>query len=83
MQITGTLKNAVWCNSPYGSIHGEVHDDANRRWRNGTPIWTSTVQEDLGGGLYRTRNSIYRVEFKSEDDRPSDLPSNKSGGSDD
>ena len=74
MGITGTLKQAKWCAYPYGSICGVIYDDINNRFRDGTTIWTSTVQEDLGNGLYRTLNSVYKVEFIDETHRPTDLP---------
>lgn len=77
MEITGTIKNAVWHYT--GSIYGPVYGDVHKRFDDGQPIWTSTVMEDLGNGLYRTRNSIYKVEFSNEEGRPHDLPSRESG----
>lgn len=69
--ITGEIRDAVWHYT--GSIYGKVYNDVRKRWGDGTPIWTSTVLEDLGNGLYRTRNSVYRVDFSDESGRPDNL----------
>jgi hypothetical protein len=75
MEITGTLKNAIWFNDHRApNIRGQIHGDFKNRFADGETVYTSTVLEDMGDGLYRTRNSIYKVEFASEDYRPADLP---------
>ncbi len=72
-EITATLSAAVWSAEAKGSIYGYIQGDTKGRFRNGEPIYTSTVMEDLGNGLYRTRNSIYKVNFHSEEGRPEGL----------
>lgn len=74
--ITATLKNAYWeqgGNTTHPQLAGEIHDDARKRWPDGTKIWSSTVQKHLGENVFRTRNSIYRVEFKEEYPMPDAL----------
>lgn len=60
MKITATIKNASWFG---GGLVGEIYGDVEDRWNDGHRIRTSEVMEDLGDGLYRTRNSVYKVEF--------------------
>lgn len=75
MELTGTLKNAVWIHDYRApNIRGEIYGDSKKRFPDGDTIYTSTVMEDMGDGLYRTRYSLYKVEFKSEEGRPKDLP---------
>lgn len=60
MSVTGLLEN--W--SPFGyAMTGEIHDDKNKRFDDGTTIRTSTVQGDMTnlkeGDKIETRNSTY------------------------
>lgn len=72
-KITATLNAAVWSSVRPGSIYGYIQGDTEKRFRDGEGIFTSTVMEDLRDGLYRTRNSIYKVNFHSEAGRPEGL----------
>jgi len=74
VEITGTLKNAVWSDWATGSIEGNCYGDIHGRFTDGTWIYTSTVREDSGDGIYKTMNSVYKVEFADEKGRPEDLP---------
>lgn len=74
MEITAMLKNAVWIHDHRApNIKGEIEGDSKWRFRDGETVYTSTVLEDMGDGLYRTRNSLYKVEFASEDGGPDEL----------
>jgi hypothetical protein len=55
------LKNATWmCERLAGNIHG----DTLGRFADGEWVFTSTIKDDLGDGLYRTKSgTIYQVEF--------------------
>lgn len=67
MEITATLKQAFWVDdhrSP--NISGVIYGDTARRFNDGERIYTSTVLEKLDEGIYKTRNSIYKVEFQDK-----------------
>lgn len=75
-EITGTLKNAVWASLPYPCFYAKIYGDTRNRWDDGRAIWTSEVMENLGDNVFRTENSIYKVEFKEgceNENRPEGL----------
>ena len=60
MNVKGLLEN--WY--PFGyAIAGEIHDDKDKRFDDGTTIRTSTVQGDMTdlkeGDVIKTNNSSY------------------------
>lgn len=66
IQITGTLKSATIQNfDDFYIIWGCIYGDINNRFRDGDYIHTSRVVECIGDGLYKTLNSIYKVEFNN------------------
>lgn len=69
-----TLKNA---SRMYNGLRGQIFGDRTKRFEDGMPIMTSQIIEELGNGLFRTRNSLYKVEFINErdDTHPALLPS--------
>lgn len=74
MEITGTLKKAVWFNDHRTpNIRGIIYGDSKKRFLDGDTVYTSTVLEDMGNGLYRTKYSLYKVEFVSEQGRSNNL----------
>lgn len=65
-QITGTIKAAEIVDvGDYQIITGNIYDDIRKRWQNGTLILTSAIVGQ-DGDIYRTRNSIYRVELREK-----------------
>lgn len=58
-EVTATLKKVKWVDPVY---MGDIYDDSRGRWPNGTPIWTSTVQEVVDSKLIVTLNSNYLIE---------------------
>ena len=80
LKINGTLRNAR--RIPRGEdlrapcLSGEVSGDTRGRFRDGERITTSTIFEELGNGLFKTRFSAYKVESWA-DEKPvndNDLP---------
>lgn len=61
--VTARLEN--WVQSPIGPkgfiIYGEIHDDVQNRWDNGTEIHTSRIKprEIKEGDIVETMNSTY------------------------
>ena len=63
MTITAKLKNAIYTEGPMGGRYGgEIYGDVNKRWPDGTWVWTSKVK-GVEGNIVTTRNSIYEVEL--------------------
>lgn len=63
-EIHATIKNAAW--EQWGSsplIIGLIYGDVKGRFPDGKAIHTSKVLDEIAPGVYRTRNSVYRVEF--------------------
>lgn len=65
--ITGVLKNWRHCEGCFGRpqshYHGELHEDAKRRFGEGEEVRTSVVVSGPDpSGIIRTQNSIYRLE---------------------
>ena len=70
VNITAELKDAFKQYLPDDSyiIWGKIHNDSKGRFKNGDFVHTSTVISYLGNDLYKTLNSVYKVE-SLEDDR--------------
>lgn len=75
MEITAKLKNATFVNdgwegrTPY--IRGVISGDAKWRFHDGELIITSKIVAMYAGGIVKTRNSVYEVEFApAPDDDP-------------
>lgn len=70
--ITATLNYASWDlfdeDSP--RISGVITDDTKGRFLPGERILTSPVIEYMGNRTYRTKNSVYKVEFSNSEDWP-------------
>ena len=67
------LKDAYWVNdfrSP--NIGGHIQGDTKGRFENGEWVSTSTVFEHLGDDIYRTRYSVYKVEWRDDRGEPSE-----------
>lgn len=70
LAITAVLRNAT--RVPRGDdvrapcLRGVVASDIKGRFLDGEPIITSTILEELPGDVFRTRNSVYRVESWAE-----------------
>jgi hypothetical protein len=63
IEVDGVLKS-VW-REMWGDkfmLHGFIYDDRKRRFKDSTPIHTSLVIETLAPNVFKTMNSIYRVE---------------------
>lgn len=61
-QITAILKNALIHRIGEHSVFtGEIYDDVNKRWPDGTSIRTSMVDR-VEGDLVYTRNSVYKID---------------------
>lgn len=72
MEIHGTIKNAwrdTWGavdgNGTVTVVCGHIFGDTKNRFHDGQSIHTSAVLEELPDNIIRTRNSIYKVEWKS------------------
>jgi len=70
MEITGTLKNAVFVNNEYERrspcVHGQVYNDSKGRFCDGEWITTSKIDSIYAGGVIKTRFSAYQVEFAEQ-----------------
>lgn len=66
MEIVGVLKNArrvAKGEDPRAPcLSGAVYGDTKGRFHEGERITTSTIMEELPGGVFKTRFSAYRVE---------------------
>lgn len=65
--ITAELHNVSWSKLHPKSLIGSIKNDSRGRWRDGTPITTSTVVKDLGNNVFKTLNSTYKVVNWNED----------------
>jgi hypothetical protein len=66
MEITGTLKHASRERSDLRGdhIHGMIVGDVRGRFQDGDWVSTSTIMEGLPDNVFRTRYSVYKVEFE-------------------
>jgi hypothetical protein len=63
MQHDAVLKQAGWVGK---SLVGKVYEDKKKRFEDGTEIFTTEVTQ-ISGDLYKTKNTIYKVEFFKKD----------------
>jgi hypothetical protein len=63
IEIDGVLRDA-WKEPMHGTfiIRGNIHGDRKRRFPDGFPIHTSLVKSEIEPDIFRTNNSVYRVE---------------------
>jgi hypothetical protein len=62
IEITATIKNATFHgNGDKQYVRGNIYDDKECRWPDGTSICTSAIR-DVTGDIVITRNSTYRIE---------------------
>jgi hypothetical protein len=59
-EYDAVIRNAVWVGK---SSYGKVYGDKKGRFKDGTPITTSTVSHGYNLEIYHTRNSVYKVEW--------------------
>ncbi|MEZ0212410.1 MAG: hypothetical protein ACAH27_05600 [Xanthobacteraceae bacterium] len=71
VKVDGVILDAEFSDHGWSApvITGRIWCDAKHRFRNGQYIHTSAILEELSDGVYRTRNSVYRVVFKKENAR--------------
>lgn len=65
MQIDATIKSAwkeKW--GEHTIILGQIYGDKKSRFPDGKFIHTSYVVEELPDGVFKTRNSVYKVEWR-------------------
>lgn len=74
-EITAKMTRAYWKGN---RIQGLIFGDSKTRFNDGDFVRTSVVLEDLGNDIFRTKNSVYKVEFASRENRPKEL--SKIGG---
>lgn len=55
-------------------IIGAIYNDTKGRFRDGDVIHTSAIVEELPEGVYRTRNSAYKVALKPPAWKPKNIP---------
>ncbi len=63
-EVTGTIENAtIYFDGDVRSpcLNGAIYGDIRGKFPDGTIVTTSTLMEHIGGDLFKTRNSIYRV----------------------
>ena len=63
MELTATIEN--W-NIVRGTVVGEIYGDTKGRFKDGTPIRTSSIVEITPDKKVITRNSTYKLGKKAE-----------------
>lgn len=73
-EITGRLENWKECSAMYTSskcIYGNIYEDVHGRWKPGTAIFTSKLQNQKRkpkeGDLVKTLNSTYLLGVPAEE----------------
>ncbi len=66
VEITATLTDAYWAEGGR-CISGVILEDGKGRFPTGTRVRTSLIVEEIEPGVFKTLNSVYKVEFLTDE----------------